>query len=530
MLPNYLIEFLQLLNDQESFFISEKVESDTNLSLDEKRDIKLLMSLKDQYLNPISQLEVSVESNFNDKLRNTYLTYNNCIKLLSQYNMTTYRKGLDPNVIALNNVNDKISISKLLHSRGGNLIRDRLINDVIRTSEKFELFEQLIYALGTKLKIHYNVDQINEGLILMGDYEKAIKSFYLLKTSRLYYHPYDINESRETYKNYEEEEILKKIILVCQFYKQTGSKKIYSILLFFQLHYCHSNNCLGIYSGILKNFKSIIKMKLFYTKKRVVFFQIKEIEYSIRCLNFENFKYNGLSFSILRSDYLKNGSYNLLLSRFNLLFYNLKFNEINKYKKSQLKNWLIKRNKLTSDKLSFTMCACIFLQNEFKNALSMLNELEELRQDKAGWNVAIRILRIMIYIEMEKFDLVDDEIESFRKYMERNAKKGNIHLRDQMILKSFQKLKIRAYDFIVFEEKHQDIMDELSKVDGPCAWEISMHEKVLFHIWLKAKIKGENYIVDYEPYRKFAHEVSMQKEKELKARPDYDQLGFELTI
>lgn len=129
--------------------------------------------------------------------------------------------------------------------------------------------------------------------------------------------------------------------------------------------------------------------------------------------------------------------------------------------------------------------ACVnFKLGKFKEALTTLSMKFELSKDKLGWEIAIRLLRIMAQIELGKLDEVQNAVISLQKHLERNAPKGDVHERDRMILRLMQLLDKEGFRKGYCTPEMSRLLLHLSESTGALAWQPFSPELIPIHVWM----------------------------------------------
>jgi hypothetical protein len=130
-----------------------------------------------------------------------------------------------------------------------------------------------------------------------------------------------------------------------------------------------------------------------------------------------------------------------------------------------------------------------FADNDYKNALTLLNESLEIEKDKSRWNVSLRILNIMLFIEMNKIDEAFNHLESLRKYIERTLKTDEISRRDILIVKLLRELEKTGFELDPANKATAKIINQLSEKNTPLSWQYFSSELIPFHEWLSKRSK-----------------------------------------
>ena len=150
---------------------------------------------------------------------------------------------------------------------------------------------------------------------------------------------------------------------------------------------------------------------------------------------------------------------------------------------------------------NFYSAIAYFGLKQYKEAQTVLSQKAEIQKDKEGWNVWIRIMRLLCQVEMLKLNLIDYDIESFRKYLERTSRQYEIRERDKLILKVLYELDKQNYDFSETAKEVEDELEKLKSTDKKYAWNPDSPELILFHDWFEAKRLKKEYEPNFEVYR-----------------------------
>ena len=137
----------------------------------------------------------------------------------------------------------------------------------------------------------------------------------------------------------------------------------------------------------------------------------------------------------------------------------------------------------------------------YKEAQTILSQKNEIEKDKEGWNVWIRIMRLLCSVELLKLNLIDYDIESFRKYLERTSKQYEVRERDKLVLKVLQELDKNDYNFSLTAIVAADELEKLKSTNEKYAWNPDSPELILFHDWFNAKLLKKEYEPNFEVYR-----------------------------
>ncbi|MEP7264542.1 MAG: hypothetical protein ABI772_08590 [Bacteroidota bacterium] len=144
-------------------------------------------------------------------------------------------------------------------------------------------------------------------------------------------------------------------------------------------------------------------------------------------------------------------------------------------------------------KRNYLLGCVLILKKRNKEAHLILQNCREIEKDKEGFNLGIRILSIINQLETQKLDIVDLNIESLRKHIERIINMKAVRKRDVVILKLLAKLSRQGFNFKQVWKKNQKYFDLLASNDPEYRWEMKSPEMIIFHRWFEAKAMGKEY-------------------------------------
>ncbi|MEQ8624017.1 MAG: hypothetical protein RJQ00_04155 [Vicingaceae bacterium] len=183
-----------------------------------------------------------------------------------------------------------------------------------------------------------------------------------------------------------------------------------------------------------------------------------------------------------------------------LIFLNKNHEAINQIDKL-IKNKFIDQYPYFNTYFKYLKAVSSFLLLDFNLSNKTLHNLKELEKDKEGWNIWIQVLRIQVYLEMQRFSESEYLIENLRKYLERNREKYQIKERLFLISKLFIELKTCNFDYKKAAKKKSDVLNKLKSLDKDCRWDGRTPEMILFHDWFESKKDNRPYKANFEPYR-----------------------------
>ena len=130
--------------------------------------------------------------------------------------------------------------------------------------------------------------------------------------------------------------------------------------------------------------------------------------------------------------------------------------------------------------------ACVlFSMGQFKEALQLLNKSLEIEKDKTGWNIALRTLNILVFIELNKINEAARALEALRKYIERLTKSDEVKERDLLVIKLLREIEKDGFRFDPKNINASKMLKELSEKNKPTSWNYYTPELIPFHEWVK---------------------------------------------
>ncbi len=154
----------------------------------------------------------------------------------------------------------------------------------------------------------------------------------------------------------------------------------------------------------------------------------------------------------------------------------------------------VAKGELYQTKLNYYKSMLYFVRGEFKNASLLLRNLPLLELDKEGWNIHIRIMRVLCSIEMGREDLIDYDFSNLRKTVWRTNPKQSLSNRLKTLIDLLISLDSCDYNYITFFDKNDKVIEELSApIGSDLGWSPFGAEMVLLHDWFYARSQGQAY-------------------------------------
>lgn len=509
---------------------------------------KLVSKLSSAEIEVIKKLTASTRSNFNkvnkqkkllffllNKQEVNYYEFKTLISKKStdgSFNRVIYKLKskiletliLDVNIDREETVNSafkyKLKLKKMLvsafvlHSRGMVDISLDIYDEVIKLSKRYELYDDLLEALYVK----QGLVGLTKGL---KEYEKISEEIIFYEDCRIglynakdWYRAFYAEVDFKGLKGVDYIARLKKYInqLKVQ-YQRTRSANIYMYQFLLEMELFQQLKNFSKVDSVGNDFLYFVKRsEALYGKNRIGLIYLQLAENRFKTIDFEqvlNYCEEGLGFFV-------NKTLNYYLIRelqLEVLFY---LNRI-----EELKNTIIKLSQLDfysefdyrRTKLRYFLGMGYFTLKDYKSAKVEFNDTKEIEKDKEGYNVWIRIMRIMCDIETEKYSLIDYDIENFRKYIERTSQRKDIRTRDSLILQSLISLERNQFDFSKTYKKEAALFERLASMEDHLRWKIDSPELILYHQWFLAKVNKVDYVANFEPYK--AHVIVIEEQAQV---------------
>lgn len=133
--------------------------------------------------------------------------------------------------------------------------------------------------------------------------------------------------------------------------------------------------------------------------------------------------------------------------------------------------------------------ACIhFASGQFKEAANILGQKFVLSSDKAGWELFVRILRVMIFIELQKKEEAETAFENLLRYTHRNKNKHEVPARSKLIVKIFGELVRSGLDFRNVKDSTISKFQDLT-TNPNLDWRYGTAELIPLDLWLESKLR-----------------------------------------
>jgi len=188
--------------------------------------------------------------------------------------------------------------------------------------------------------------------------------------------------------------------------------------------------------------------------------------------------------------YFEESSYNCFVAeeiKFRAEFFGGSYHEANKTLTASKCTPAEGRFPLILCKHQYYKACLLFKEGKYKQSIKILGGLKLLEKDKRGWNIAIRVLLVLNFLELQEVDVCAAQISSFRKYIERLMKTGDILPRYIYINKLLVRLWKNSLDFKRTYNEESKLIEKLNSEEVGYRWSEKSPELVVFHEWFSSK-------------------------------------------
>jgi hypothetical protein len=148
------------------------------------------------------------------------------------------------------------------------------------------------------------------------------------------------------------------------------------------------------------------------------------------------------------------------------------------------------QNVNTLDKaiLHILRAAVLFEMGEFKSASQIFGEKFALSGDKGGWELSVRMLRIMTLTELDKKDEAETALQNLVRFSQRNVHSFEITQRNRILIKLFIQLGKAGFSIDELGPQGIKLIDELSQKPD-LAWRYGTAELIETERWFRSKLR-----------------------------------------
>ncbi|MEQ8908571.1 MAG: hypothetical protein RIC95_05235 [Vicingaceae bacterium] len=390
---------------------------------------------------------------------------------------------------------------KILGGRGLTLESSLLIEKLIKEAKRYELFDEILELLRMKQDTTVNLEGLKAYEHLENEilHYENIRDYYLEARKTINYYHAKINFKASSKSNRELMQSTKERLE--EYAKQSNSVNISSMAYLVAMdYYEYTEQYEDNYHNCLAFLKLIRSKEIIRSENREMYVIGKLIKNQML-----NHKFNSAADFIQSSQKINIKSknrlyYEIIVSKcFNEFYLGDLMGVANS--QSKLDEFPIAKTELESTKIFYYKAMYYFSKEEFRQANLLLQNLPLLEKDKEGWNVWLKIMRILSSIELLRLELIDYDIANFQKYMQRIERKHELSKRDKQIVKVLHVLDRNDFDFKATFKEVEPTLVLLSSKDGEYRWKPLSPEIVLFHDWFYSKLHDKPYKPNMERYK-----------------------------
>ncbi len=491
----HIVKFIQSLNAKEIQVVDDHIQSIYLLSgsnSDESKQLKLFRYITQNNERQLPDTELTKEVSTANLASLKYLLSEKIYDALLLNKHIENKTVFNPREQIVFTLKKKILLIKTLYrtlNQGRTETVSFLLAETIKTAKKNEVFDVLIEAL--ILQKYYKAirtgfeefDNINTEISFFDHCFKCVQY-----ANDAYYR---LILNREFVKSLSEKELEKHLqVSISQMeidFRKTKSQEInYFKHIFHIALYEHKKNYKEAINYCKKLLLLVKNSPVIYSKDRIGFamgnlsmFSTYNENYKAAALNAQNAQKfhipNSMTFLIIQEQ------------EFFAHFYGKNYKQAIKCSEEMLQHSLVDTGGYRKSKFIYYEACVLFATKHHKEALQLLNKSLEIEKDKTGWNIALRILTILVFIELNKINEASRALEALRKYMERLTKSDKVKSRDTLIIKLLREIEKDGFKISNQNNTALKILKELSDKDKNKAnsWNYYTPELIPFHEWVK---------------------------------------------
>jgi tetratricopeptide (TPR) repeat protein len=490
----HIVKFIQSLNEKEIQVIDDYIQSIFLLSGsttgEESKQLKLFRFITTNKDRQLQDTELAKHISTNNLSSLKYL--------LSEkiYDALLLSKHIENDAIfnhreqMVFSLKKKIILIKSLYrvlNQGRTETINFLLSETIKLAKENEIYDVLIESLILQ-KYHKAMrlgmsefENINNQITF---YEYCFKA--VQNANDAYYR---LILNREFIKSLTEKELEKHLKLsINQMeldYKKTKSQEVNYYTHILQIALFENEKKFKQAIIHLKKILSLVKgSTILYSKDRVGFAMNNLSWFSVLI---ENYKEAALHAKNAQKFLIPNSMSYLIVKEqeFYAYWYSGNFKDAVKCTEEMLEHSMADTGGYRKSKFIYYEACVLFVTKQFKEALQLLNKSLEIEKDKTGWNIALRTLNILVFIELNKINEASRSLEALRKYMERLTKSDEVKQRDILIIKLLREIEKDGFRYDPKNANATKMLKELSEKDKPVSWNYYTPELIPFHEWVK---------------------------------------------
>jgi hypothetical protein len=489
----HIVKFIQSLNDKEIQVIDDHIQSIYLLSgsnAAESKQLKLFRYITANSERLLTDSELSKHVSTSNLASLKYLLTEKIYDALLLNKHIENEAIFNPSDKVVFILKKKILLIKSLYktlNQGRIETINFLLSETIKLAKENEVYDILVEALifqkylkGIRIGMT-EFESINDQIVF---YENCLKC---VRNANDAYYRLILN--REFIKSFTERELEKHLkFSIGQMeadYKKTKSQEVNYYLHILQIAlYEHEKNYRQAITYCKKLLLLIKKSSVSYTRGRIGFAMANLSLFNVLIGNYREAALhakNAQQFHIVNSfNYLV-----LKEQQFYAYFYAGNYKEATSCTEEMLEHSMADTGGYRKSKFIYYQACVLFATKQFKDALQLLNKSLEIEKDKTGWNIALRTLNILVFIELSKINEASRALEALRKYMERLTKSDEVKQRDVLIIKLLREIEKDGFRLNQKNANAVKMLKELSEKNKPTSWNYYTPELIPFHEWVR---------------------------------------------
>ena len=492
MAASHITEFIQSLSSEEIKVVREFInKSNTKVALGENKikrlfEILIVEPNKKHSDNDLSNLLKSnlgairaLKSRLFDIVQETLIS--------SEYFENSSEFNSRERIVF--NLKKKMLLARSLHrktTQGKVKALDILLTEISVTAEKYQIYDVLIdslifqkYLNGLRNGIN-EFEKINDQIIFYDDCLRCIRY-----ANDAYYRLIINKDVIKTYSLGQLEQHLRSSIKQMEFdYKKTNAHEINYYRHILSIALCETEKNFKRAITLCKQLLILVKENnISYNKDRVGFALSNLIHFYIFD---QKYKEANKIAKITLKYYIPN-SFNYLATKeqeFYSFFYDANYTAALKSISELLLYSKIDTGAFRLSKFSYYQAYTLFALKKYKEALQLLYRSLEIEKDKTRWNIGLRVLITVLFIELAKNSEASSSIATLRKYIERNGKVKEINERDILIFKLLRELEKDGFKRNEKNKTATKLLKTLADKDKPTSWNYFTPELIPLHEWV----------------------------------------------
>ncbi|MGQ0827541.1 MAG: tetratricopeptide repeat protein [Bacteroidota bacterium] len=491
----YIIKFIQNLSTVEISIIREHLKNIRTLFPSENKEIKEVKFFEYLMANKyksITDIDIAKEIQTTDVRHLKHNLYNKVTEALIFDKYISNSDTFNEYDIISFRLKKKLLLFKIqlrVLNQGKTEALNELLNEIIDTAKEYEVYDVLAETLTAKKYFKgirsgiKEFEKINDEIIF---YDYCNKVVY--RSSDYYYRLILNNDFIKTFSKKELDTYFEECIKQMEDdYKKTKSQQVNYYLHIIYFAKCEREKnytqAIGYCNMVISMLK---KSKAIYRKERMGFALDNMCQLKIQI---GDYKTSAIDAKNAQEYYIKNSLESIISKEqeFYAYIYDQNIPQAFRCIEELLAHSLVDTGEFRKSKYLYYQACVLFISTKYKEALDLLKMSMEIEKDKTRWNISLRILNIMIYIELGKTDEAERALESLRKHVERISRENEVKPRYILIVKLLKKLEKHRFICDPFNPEISKMLKELSKKNSSASWEHNSSELVLFHKWLEQK-------------------------------------------